>query len=654
MAKQKDGKDGNQTSQSQPMAEFDTTTRDMSAPTFDIQTRALPTERAGIKTAAQLLLLAGLGVAGYLTYSHMRLVYSKDVVDSLCNINEVFDCDKVNTSEYSELFGLPVALYAIPTYLVLAFLIQQSRKRMLDDEQAPLAMAFGISLLTGLVSLFLGGVSAFLIKAVCLFCISLYVVNLGTLGLVWAATRRSFGQNVTGAMRALSTHSGVVGRAALVFLVSFAVSFAAERGLKASMLKEADLAIRGPGAVEGSGAASGSGALGSGSPVGGSPAVLVDADNATYGPSDAAVTVVEFADFQCGYCKRMSYTIKALKEQYGDRVRFVFKHFPMSPSCNNAVKNDRHPFACLAAVAGQCANKQGKFWEFHDITFKNQRNLEREDLLSYAREVGLDEAAFTSCLADPAMLQAVANDVEQSKAHQITGTPRIFVNGKQFKGLVPQELLEAELNQQLGAPAPVSEAKPEVVGVNPASAPAQVAVNLSGRTFMINAFEASRGSNDDAVSAFDKAPYNKASWYTAKRACEAAGKRLCTVEEWVSACQGKPAVDDDNNGQFGDDLIEGNEFSYSDFYEQGVCNDTQDDKTGKLAFTGSFSRCATPSGIFDMNGNVQEWVGATEAEAMLIGGQFYAKEKASCFQKNDTFGPGYANKATGFRCCQSR
>ncbi|MFM7203213.1 MAG: thioredoxin domain-containing protein [Myxococcota bacterium] len=651
MAKQKDGKEGNLPPQIHPEAAFDNTTRDMSAPTFDVQTRALPSERAGLKTAAQLLLTAGLGVAGYLTYSHMRLVYSKDVVDSLCNINAVFDCDKVNTSEYSELFGLPVALYAIPTYLVLIFLIQQSRKRMPDDEQAPLSMAFGISLLTGLVSIFLGSVSTFLIKAVCLFCISLYVVNLGTLGLVWAATRRSFGANISASLSSLSSHTGVVGRAALVFLVSFAVSFAAERGLKASMLKEADVAIRGAAAN-----VSGQAGADAGAAPSGNPAALVDADDASYGPSDAAVTVVEFADFQCGYCKRMSYTIKALKEQYGDRVRFVFKHFPMSPSCNNAVKNDRHPFACLAAVAGQCANKQGKFWEFHDITFKNQRNLEREDLLAYAREVGLDEASFTACLSDPAMLQAVANDVEQSKAYQITGTPRIFINGKQFKGLVPQEILEAELSQQLGSPAAPAAvaAKAEVPVISPASAPAQVLISLQDRKFLIDAFEASRGPQDEAVSAFDKAPYHKVSWYAAKKACESAGKRLCTVEEWVSACQGKPAVDDDKNGQFGDDLIEGNEFSYSDFYEQGVCNDTQDDKTGKLAFTGSFSRCATPTGIFDMNGNVHEWVGATEAEAMLIGGQYYAKEKASCFQKNDTFGPGYANKATGFRCCQSR
>lgn len=622
---------------------FDAMTREMAQPKFDILTREMPTlpERSGAKWGALGLLAIGAGLGAYLTYTHLRLLNDK-TYESVCDISATLNCDVVNTSDYSELFGLPIALFAVPTYAVLAFLIFRSMGRRGEHETTPLAFAFGISFLTVLVSIFLAGVSALVLKTGCPFCMGMYAVNIGTFGLTWYASRASFGANVQAIFKGLGSQISVVTQAAGVLLVTFGVSFAAEYATEQALLKSYG------------GTGQGDPAPPSGAP-GDAGGVQLDANDATYGPADAKVTLVEFADFQCGYCKRMSYTVKALKEQYSDRVRFVFKHFPMNPECNNGVKNKKHADACTAAFAGQCANTFGKFWEFHDLTFKNQMNLEEKDLLTYAREVGLDATQMQTCLKDPATRAAIAGDVEAAKPLGITGTPRIYINGKEFRGIVPKEVLEREILSALGdAATAVSAPDAPVAAGDPSTAPAQVEIALGGRSFWIDAFEASKGAKGEAVSAFDQAPSNKTSWYDAKQACEAAGKRLCTAEEWIAACQGKPPVDDDKNGRFGDDLIEGTEFAYSDFYEPGACNDSQDDKVGKLAFTGSFTRCKTPTGVYDMNGNVHEWVGATEDEALLIGGQYYAKEKASCFRVNDTFGPGYANKATGFRCCQTK
>lgn len=636
-------------------------------------TMVMPPERSSLKWAALGLLGIGLGVSSYLTYSHLRLVYSPQSFESFCNFSETLNCDLVNTSDWSELLGLPIALFAIPVYLVQAFLIGSSKKKLAEDEQAPLAGAFLLGLMSVGFSLFLGSISLFQLKAFCLFCISLYVVNLGVTGLVWAASRRSLPALLSGIGSALSTHSGLVGRAVGVGMLAFLLAFGVERGLRAQMLAASSVVAQ----DVSQGSRPSSAAAGS----------LIDADDASYGPVDAKVTVVELADFQCGYCKRMSYTVRALKEELGDRVRFVYKHFPMNPECNPNVKSTRHQYACDAAVAGQCANKLGKFWEWHDLTFKNQHNLEIQDLLTYAKEVGLDPQALQQCMQDPAMKAAVQADIqaamaeyealaqnpprpgEPTEAARYVGTPRIFINGKLFRGIVPKEILAQEITRALGEasaqPAASDASLSGAVAGNPAQAPAQVSVSLGARSFKIDAFEASMAMAKSAppVSVgFDQKPWNKVSWYDAKAACEASGKRLCTQEEWVAACSSQVPIDQNRSGRFDDDLIEGTEFSYSDFYEAGACNDqppkgqgeegTANASTGRLSFTGGFPKCRTPSDIYDLNGNVAEWVGATEATAILVGGHAYAKEKASCYFVQDTFGPGYANKITGFRCCQ--
>jgi len=609
-----------------------------------------PLERRGAKWVMLIAIALGMGVASYLTWSHLQLTYSPKTFESFCNFSETFNCDAVNTSDYSELFGLPIALFAIPTYMALAFLVMRSMGRRNDDEAIPLSFVVVISGLTVIASFGLAYISIFQIKAVCLFCISLYLVNIVTFGASLYASRRSPGNNLGDAMAGMGKMPGLVISSLAVLLVTFGVAFAAEQGIKSTMLAatqlEADKQVTTTNRVN---------------TGGGSSDALVTADAAAFGPADAKVTVVEFADFQCGYCKRMSYTLKTLKDEYGDRVRFVFRHFPMSPKCNAQVKNDKHPYACDAARAGICANRQGKFWEFHDLTFKNQRALEREDLLVYAVQVGIDPAQLQSCMADSSLAAVIQADADAMvKALEMAepggkpaiGTPRTFINGRLFKGIVPKEVLENAILKELGeaqkAPEPQAKAALER---DSQQSPPMVQLTFAGKSFWMDAFEASRGAKGEAASVPDQAP-SRGSWYDAKAACEAAGKRLCTQEEWVATCQNAAVVDDNRNGKIGDDLIEGTEFAYSDFYEEGACNDKQERESGRVAMTGNFPRCVTPTGVFDLNGNVLEWVGATEQTAVLMGGLYYEAEKASCFRVQETFGAGFNNKGTGFRCCK--
>src|SRR4029079_15528143 len=125
--------------------------------------------------------------------------------------------------------------------------------------------------------------------------------------------------------------------------------------------------------------------------------------------------------------------LSRLEATYGDRVLFVFKHFPMDPACNPGVKNRKHKDACDAAKASVCAQQQGLFWPFHDLAYKNQHLLDDRALRTYALQVGADGATYGACLKTDVPLQTVSHDGEVGATLDFHGTPRIFINGKLYR-----------------------------------------------------------------------------------------------------------------------------------------------------------------------------------------------------------------------------
>jgi protein-disulfide isomerase len=172
----------------------------------------------------------------------------------------------------------------------------------------------------------------------------------------------------------------------------------------------------------------------------------VAADGPAKGPANAPITIVEFSDFQCPYCARVNPTIDEALRVYGDRVRVVFRQFPLLSI---------HPQAQKAAEASLCAHDQGKFWEMHDLLFANQRDLGIERLKAHAAGLGLDAAAFATCLDDGRHAAQVAKDLVDGQAAGVSGTPAMFVNGRFLSGAVPfaelAKLIDDEL-QRRGLP----------------------------------------------------------------------------------------------------------------------------------------------------------------------------------------------------------
>jgi protein-disulfide isomerase len=168
------------------------------------------------------------------------------------------------------------------------------------------------------------------------------------------------------------------------------------------------------------------------------------------GRDDAPVTVVEFTDYQCPFCRKFhSETFVELKKDYIDagKVRYVSRDLPL----------DFHPNARSSAVAARCAGEQGKFWEMRDVMFVNAADLSPASLLEYGRQIRLDTTAFNTCLSDTKYAAVIQKDVADAGTLGITGTPSFIVGktakdeieGVRIVGAVPYSVFDTAIKDQL-------------------------------------------------------------------------------------------------------------------------------------------------------------------------------------------------------------
>ncbi len=167
-------------------------------------------------------------------------------------------------------------------------------------------------------------------------------------------------------------------------------------------------------------------------------------DDAFHGPADAPVVIVEFSDFQCGYCGRFyNDTLPQILETYPDDVKFVYRDFPIFGE--DSVR---------AAMATECVEEQDKFWEMHNRIFDSRREsdpapLSQETLVSYATQLELDTDAFAECLASERYMDEVIGDYQAASGYGFSGTPAFLINGIHMSGAQPfanfQAIIESEL-----------------------------------------------------------------------------------------------------------------------------------------------------------------------------------------------------------------
>jgi protein-disulfide isomerase len=159
------------------------------------------------------------------------------------------------------------------------------------------------------------------------------------------------------------------------------------------------------------------------------------------GPPDAPITIVEFSDFECPFCSRFAQsTAPALRRHYGERIRWIFVNYPL---------RSIHPNAYEAALAGECAAEQDRFWPFYDALFGGRYELSSSGYAAAARDIGVDEKRFETCYRNADHAPEVALDIQEGEKFYILGTPTFYVNGKRMEGAQRPEAFAAVIDSIL-------------------------------------------------------------------------------------------------------------------------------------------------------------------------------------------------------------
>lgn len=166
---------------------------------------------------------------------------------------------------------------------------------------------------------------------------------------------------------------------------------------------------------------------------------VATAGHASKGPAGAPVEIVEFSDYQCPFCQRANPTVEQVLKTYGDKVHFVYRHFPLP----------NHPNARPAAEAAACANAQGQFWKYHDRLFATPDRLSDADLKAHAAALGLDTAKFNSCVDTHATKDIVDLDMKEANEIGVNATPSFFINGRSLDGAQPFESFKRVIDEEL-------------------------------------------------------------------------------------------------------------------------------------------------------------------------------------------------------------
>ena len=172
-------------------------------------------------------------------------------------------------------------------------------------------------------------------------------------------------------------------------------------------------------------------------------------DDPVWGPSTAPVTLIEFADFECPVCKESLPVLRQLRELYADKVRFIYRDFPLAS----------HPQAQSAAEAAHCAHEQGQFWAYHDALFAHAPDLKSSDYVPLAEQLHLNRVEFEACLGSNRPKAAVGKDLADAQKLGLSGTPTYFINGHYLSGFQTLDALRQQIDRELmaarnGSPAP--------------------------------------------------------------------------------------------------------------------------------------------------------------------------------------------------------
>ncbi len=358
--------------------------------------------------ASAALAAVGLVLAGVLAFEHAQAHAGGT---SFCAINAYVNCDRVATSRYSVVLGLPVAVWGGFAYGLALLLSVAGLRGERPHATWPAGLLFVLGAIATATAVALALVSELAIGALCVLCAASWLVSGTMFAAAWRATR-------PGGVRAAIAADLALLRRRLPRTVAVLAAGAACVALVAAAYRTRGApyweAPPKPAAVR-------AGPVTPASARGGGPAV-----------------VIEFSDYECPFCAIAHAETDALLASRPD-VKLVHKNFPLDSACNPVVKRAMHEGACVLAAAAVCAEEQGKLEPMSDALFENQKR--KLPLDSVAEGVGLDMARFHECLRAPSTGRRVQQDIAAGIAVGLKATPTYVVNGVAYPGKLPPEAL---------------------------------------------------------------------------------------------------------------------------------------------------------------------------------------------------------------------
>ena len=387
-----------------------------------------------------ILAAAGLGICLYLYSLHVALLMGEIKSGPLCGADGGLGCQSVASGPYSSLMGLPLASWGSVFYSALALLGFGGVIFWRDAGKVFLRWAFYLAVFGFAFDLYLAYTMVFRIRAVCWLCVTTYVINfviiLMLVKRVWkepkprAPLLAIFPGTKDAQGIDLYYRNTIKGLLIGGILLAFVIGVAGSQFISKSLTgndRERLVNLKKQLAKQ--------------------PIRAVDANNRpVMGSDDGAVTVVEFSDFLCPYCAKASKYLKLAESSNHDTARFIFRHYPLDTSCNNNLRSNVHPGACLLAEGSVCANEQNKFWEYHDIAFETKGKISQPVVIDLASNIGLDLSAFKSCLNSGRGLRVVREDIKAAIDAGVNSTPTLFINGRLLRG-VPKPWVLNEILQ---------------------------------------------------------------------------------------------------------------------------------------------------------------------------------------------------------------
>lgn len=371
-----------------------------------------------------VLAVIGIGVSIELSRIHY-LTHTDPAYKSVCAVNEEVNCETVARSPYSIFLGAPVSAWGVFGYTLIALFAAWSLSRRRLHPGWAAGMLMGLVGASVAASSVLAYISFARIDSVCLFCMTLYGINLLLVVtmVVWATVER------IRPLRAIGADIGAIVSkpALLVGLIAAVGGSCAGLALGVSPYwhhARWDDLPKLPTGIDQNG-------------------------HHWIGARKPLLSIVEFSDYECPFCRRAHRDIRLMASRYPDEVRLIHRHLPLDQSCNSDINREFHKRACEFSKAAVCAADQGKFWEMNDALFSLQDTVRPEDvdLEGIAVELGLDRSQFKECLAKPGIPKQVKLDMDASRKLDVKGTPTFFVGPQRFAGGIPEVAIERAIER---------------------------------------------------------------------------------------------------------------------------------------------------------------------------------------------------------------